>query len=129
MLQARPYVVRDQANALVAECPFCDTVTVIPLGLVAGQGTKICPCGAKLGGGFAQKLVTLKLTTKERRALRLFRDHASRATTRVHGLTRHALERKGLLRDRILTALGDAALVPADVPNLFDDLFPAKKET
>lgn len=130
MLQARPYVVREQERVLIADCPFCDAAMPIPLGLRAGQGKKLCACGAELhGSGHASKLVELKLTAKERRALRLFRDHERHATTHVHGITRHALESKGLLRAGHLTARGRAALAPPDVPNIFDDLFPQKKET
>jgi hypothetical protein len=129
MLQARAYAVRDQDRALVAECPFCGASITIPLGLAAGQGEKPCACGATLRGGSAKKRVGLRITASERRALRLFRDHEARAATRVHGLTRHALERKGLLRGRTLTALGRAALAPPPgVPDIFDDLFPQKKE-
>lgn len=131
MFQARPYVVREQDRALVTECPFCGSSVAVPLGLRAGQGKKLCACGAELhGSGHARKLVELKLTTKEHRALKQFRDRAEFATVHVHGITRHALESKGLLRSGNLTALGHAALAPPhDVPNIFDDLFPQKKET
>jgi hypothetical protein len=53
----------------------------------------------------------------------------------VHGHTRHALERKGLVfSDRRkgwkLTVAGELAIAcPAGVPNIFDDLFDAKKES
>lgn len=79
----------------------------------------------------------MRLTKKELRALRLFRDEAPDATTRVHGKTRHALERKGLVRGKqrgggwILTPAGRAALAPPPgIPDIFADLFPpTTKET
>ena len=73
----------------------------------------------------------MRLTKIELRALRLFRDQYARAFSRVHGKTIHALERKKLLGGgRRLTAAGREALAPpASIPNIFDDLFPTKKET
>jgi hypothetical protein len=72
----------------------------------------------------------MRLTKKELRALRLFRDQYAHAFSRVHGKTIHALERKKLLGGgRRLTAAGREALAPASIPNIFDDLFPTKKET
>lgn len=75
----------------------------------------------------------VRLTKTETRALRAFRDGRSKATRRVHGHTRHALERKGLLRSGngrgwTVTAAGRAVLYPPDVPNIFDDLFDARKK-
>jgi len=83
--------------------------------------------------GRAALLGTLvRLTDNERRSLRHFRNREQHATVQVHGKTRHALEHKGLLRGgpsgRVLTAAGRAALATLDVPNIFDDLFPKKKE-
>jgi hypothetical protein len=129
MLQGRRDIVRDQDGTLVVDCPFCETMVTVSLGHAAGQEAKHCPCGATLRGGFAQKLVELKLTANERRALRLFRDQPRRAIGSVHGITRHALQRKGLLRGIKLTDLGRAALTSPDVPDIFNDLFPQKKET
>ena len=76
---------------------------------------------------------TMRLTKTEARALRAFRDGRSKATRRVHGHTRHALERKGLLRAGngrgwTVTPAGRAVLCPPDVPNIFDDLFDARKK-
>jgi len=73
-----------------------------------------------------------RLTKIEIRSLKRFRD--GRLTSYVHGHTRHALERKGLVfadgrRGWRLTVAGELALAcPADVPNIFDDVFD-KKET
>jgi hypothetical protein len=75
----------------------------------------------------------VKITKKELRALRHYRDNPDTAWRYVHGRTRHALERKVLLRGgrrggRILTAAGHAALAPPPgIPDLFADLFPPKK--
>lgn len=72
----------------------------------------------------------VKLTAKERRALaELAKPVGRRDYSRVHGRTRHALERKGLFGSNgkpggALTPAGHDALV---VPNIFDDLF--AKET
>jgi hypothetical protein len=76
----------------------------------------------------------VKLTKKELRALRLFRDKPVQATGYVHGKTRHALERKKLLHNEgrgwSLTAAGHTVLAPAaDIPNIFNDLFPSRKGT
>ena len=75
----------------------------------------------------------MRLTKTESRALRAFRDGRSKATRRVHGHTRHALERKGLLRAGngrgwTVTPAGQAVLCPRGVPNIFDDLFDARKK-
>jgi len=75
-----------------------------------------------------------RLTQTEISALRRFRD--GRGTNRVHGHTRHALERKGLVcagrRGWKISVAGELALglasSPPGVPNIFDDLFD-KKET
>ena len=75
----------------------------------------------------------VRITKTEARALRAFRDGRSKATRRVHGHTRHALERKGLLRAGngrgwTVTPAGQAVLCQADVPNIFDDVFDARKK-
>ena len=67
----------------------------------------------------------MKLTAKELRALRLYRDSPDTAWRFVHGKTRHALERKGLLRvgrRRRVTPTGHAALA-SGIPDIFADLF------
>ena len=103
-------------------------------GLLCGPGRyggwSLTPAGraALLG-------TSVRLTAHERRALRHFQDDTQSAAARAHANTRHALERKGLLRHGgiyrgwILTDAGHAALAPPpDVPDIFADLFPAKKE-
>jgi hypothetical protein len=75
-------------------------------------------------------MTLLKLTAKERYALaELGKPVGQRDYSRVHGRTRHALERKGLFGSNgkpggSITPAGRTELV---VPNIFDDLF-ANKE-
>ena len=62
-MQERPYTTRDRARAMgkssvVAECPFCNAAVVIFLWSIAGNGKKLCPCGAALhADGLARKFV------------------------------------------------------------------------
>jgi hypothetical protein len=71
----------------------------------------------------------MNLTANERRALtELAKPVGKRDYSRVHGITRHALERKGLFGQNgkpggAITAAGRAELV---VPDIFDDLFSKK---
>ena len=73
----------------------------------------------------------VKLTANERHALaELAKPVGKRDYSRVHGRTRHALERKGLFGSNgkpggAITPAGRAALA---VPNIFDDLFEAKEQ-
>ncbi len=62
-MEERPYKARDRVRAMgkssvVAECPFCATSVVIFLWSIAGNGKKLCSCGAALhSDGVARKLV------------------------------------------------------------------------
>jgi hypothetical protein len=72
----------------------------------------------------------MNLTANERRALmELAKPVGSRDYSRVHGITRHALERKGLFGSNgkpggAITAAGRAEL---EIPNIFDNLLFAAK--
>ena len=62
-MQERPYAtdghVRTMGkSSVVAECPFCASPVTIYLWSIAGNGKKLCPCGAALhADGLARKLV------------------------------------------------------------------------
>jgi hypothetical protein len=62
-MEERPYVARDHSRAMgrssvAAECPFCGATVVIFLWSIAGNGKKLCACGAALhADGVARKLV------------------------------------------------------------------------
>lgn len=62
-MQERPYTTRDRArtmgkSSVIAECPFCAAPVVIFLWSIAGNGKKLCACGAALhADGQARKLV------------------------------------------------------------------------
>ncbi len=62
-MQERPYVVRDRArtpgkSSVDADCPFCGASVVIYLWSIAGNGKKLCACGAALHADrVARKLV------------------------------------------------------------------------
>jgi hypothetical protein len=62
-LEARPYTARNRVAAMgkssvMAECPFCDASVLIFLWAIAGNGKKLCTCGAALhSDGIARKLV------------------------------------------------------------------------
>lgn len=64
-LEARPYTTQSRVRAMgkssvVAECPFCGTSVVIFLWSIAGNGKKLCSCGAALhADGLARKLVEI----------------------------------------------------------------------
>lgn len=61
----RPYVVHDRArttgkSSVLTECPFCGVTLVIYLWSIAGNGKKLCACGAALHADrIARKLVPL----------------------------------------------------------------------
>jgi hypothetical protein len=62
-LEERLYATRDHARSMgrssvVAECPFCGATVVIYLWSIAGNGKKLCACGAALHADrVARKLV------------------------------------------------------------------------
>ena len=62
-MQERPYVPRNRTSAMgkssvVADCPFCGNPVVIFLWSIAGNGKKLCACGAALHSDrIARKLV------------------------------------------------------------------------
>ena len=64
-VQERPYTMRDRTSAMgkssvIAECPFCGASVVIYLWSLAGNGKKLCLCGAALHADrIARKLVEL----------------------------------------------------------------------
>lgn len=64
-LAERPYVARERSRAMgrsavAAECPFCGATMVIYLWSIAGNGKKLCACGAALHADrVARKLVSL----------------------------------------------------------------------
>lgn len=62
-MQERPYTTGGQVRAMgkssvVAACPFCGSSVTIYLWSIAGNGKKLCSCGAALhADGLARKLV------------------------------------------------------------------------
>lgn len=62
-VEERPYARRGHTRAMgktsvVADCPFCGAALVIYLWSIAGNGKKLCACGAALhSDGLARKLV------------------------------------------------------------------------
>jgi len=62
-VEERPYEAGNRVRAMgkssvIAECPFCTASVVIFLWSIAGNGKKLCPCGAALhADGLARKLV------------------------------------------------------------------------
>lgn len=64
-MQERPYTTRERSrvmgkSSVIAECPFCGASVVIFLWSIAGNGKKLCSCGAALhSNGIARKLVEL----------------------------------------------------------------------
>jgi len=64
-IQERPYRTRDRTRRMgrtseTAECPFCNASVVIYLWAIAGNGKKLCSCGAALHADrVARKLVEL----------------------------------------------------------------------
>jgi hypothetical protein len=64
-MQERPYTMRDRTSTMgkssvIATCPFCDASVVIYLWSIAGNGKKLCACGAALHKDrIARKLVEL----------------------------------------------------------------------
>ena len=62
-MQERPYTTGSHVRLLgkssvVASCPFCTSVVTIYLWSIAGNGKKLCSCGAALhSDGMARKLV------------------------------------------------------------------------
>lgn len=64
-MQERPYTMRDRVrttgkSSVIAECPFCAAPVVIFLWSIAGNGKKLCACGAALHSDrIARKLVEL----------------------------------------------------------------------
>lgn len=62
-LEERPYTTHDHVrtrgkSSVVAECPFCHASMVIFLWSIAGNGKKLCACGAALHADrIARKLV------------------------------------------------------------------------
>ena len=64
-VQERPFSTHGRTSTMgrssvVAECPFCGAVVVIFLWSIAGNGKKLCPCGAALHADrIARKLVEL----------------------------------------------------------------------
>lgn len=72
--EERPYVMHEHSRAhgrksVTAVCPFCDATVVIYLWALAGNGKKLCPCGAALHDDrVARKLVELSSDASNRRA-------------------------------------------------------------
>ena len=64
-VQELPYTTSGRVRAMgkgavVAECPFCGRSVTIYLWSIAGNGKKLCPCGAALhANGLARKLVEI----------------------------------------------------------------------
>jgi hypothetical protein len=64
-MHERPYTTRDRVrttgkSSVLAECPFCAASVVIFLWSIAGNGKKLCACGAALHSDrIARKLVEL----------------------------------------------------------------------
>jgi hypothetical protein len=62
-VEERPYETRARVrtfgkSSVVADCPFCAAPMVIFLWSIAGNGKKLCACGAALhSDGIARKLV------------------------------------------------------------------------
>ena len=62
-IEERPYRTSGRTSAMgrtseMAECPFCGGSVVIYLWAIAGNGKKLCPCGAALHNDrVARKLV------------------------------------------------------------------------
>jgi hypothetical protein len=75
----------------------------------------------------AEKLLP-ELTANQIASLRAFA--AGVDTDKVHGHTRHSLERHRLIAGRRLTPLGHAVLAAdrARIPDIFDDLLPQKPQ-
>jgi hypothetical protein len=73
-----------------------------------------------------------KLTKIQIKGLRRYARSGSWYRLHVHGHTIHSLEHRGLITrsDRHVTPLGHAVLAAdrARVPDIFDDLFPHKRE-
>jgi hypothetical protein len=73
-MQERPYTTRDRVSTMgkssvVAECPFCGAAVVIFLWSIAGNGKKLCSCGAALhSNGIARKLVEQENDPENHRA-------------------------------------------------------------
>lgn len=73
-IQERPYRTRDRTatmgrTSVMAECPFCGASVVIYLWSIAGNGKKMCPCGAALHNDHvARKLVELPSDAPNHRA-------------------------------------------------------------
>ena len=66
-VEERPYSTRDRVSTMgkssvAAECPFCGAAVVIFLWSIAGNGKKLCACGAALHSDrIARKLVEVTL--------------------------------------------------------------------
>jgi hypothetical protein len=64
-IQERPYVMHEHSSmkgrkSVTAVCPFCNATVVIYLWALAGNGKKMCSCGAALHDDrVARKLVEL----------------------------------------------------------------------
>jgi hypothetical protein len=64
-VEERPFAMRDRTRAMgkssvMAECPFCGASVVIFLWSIAGNGKKLCACGAALHSDrIARKLIEL----------------------------------------------------------------------
>jgi len=64
-MEERPYRARNRTalmgkTSVMADCPFCGTAVLIFLWSIAGNGKKLCACGAALHSDrIARKLVEL----------------------------------------------------------------------
>jgi hypothetical protein len=64
-VEERPYVSRARTrvtgkSSVITECPFCGATVMIFLWSIAGNGKKLCACGAALhADGLARKLVEI----------------------------------------------------------------------
>lgn len=59
-LAERPYVARAMGKgSVVADCPFCGASVVIYLWSIAGNGKKLCACGAALHADRVARKVVL----------------------------------------------------------------------